>query len=147
MKSRKNPTYRRKHLRLQAGATLIEVLISLLIFSLGVLGLVGMQAKAVNYAVSSEDRSTASALANDLVAAMWAQQTNTASNPTTNPSNYSAWQTLVSSRLPGGSGTVSTCTTVNTTTCTTANTTTVTITWQPTNSSSSSTYYTQVVIQ
>ena len=132
-----------KRARKQTGATLIEVLISLLIFSLGVLGLVGMQAKALNYAIASEDRSTASALANDLVAAMWAQQTNTASNQS-NPSNYAAWQSRVSLKLPNGSGTVSTC---YASTCATPNLTTVTITWTPTNSTTQSTYYTEVVIQ
>lgn len=53
------------------GMTLIEVLVSLLIFSFGFLGLIGMQAKAVQISTDAEDRSRASLLANEIVSKMW----------------------------------------------------------------------------
>jgi len=107
------------------GFTLIEVLVGLLIFSLGVLGLVGLQARAVQLSVQSSDRARAAVLANEIVALMWAQKT-------TSPDSASvaAWQTRVaavtSSGLPNGSGTVATST--DGTGITTA---TVTISWHP----------------
>ena len=54
--------------------TLIEVLVSLLIFSFGFLGLIGMQARAVQLSTDAEDRSRAALLANDIVTTMWTQK-------------------------------------------------------------------------
>ena len=51
---------------------MLEVLIALLIFTIGVLGMVKMQAISSANSVNSEDRSTAALLANDLVAELWA---------------------------------------------------------------------------
>lgn len=59
----------------QAGLSLIEVLVSILIFSIGILGMVGLQARAVQYSVDAEDRTRAALLANEIVSEMWAQQT------------------------------------------------------------------------
>lgn len=50
----------------QRGATLIEVLVSILLLSLGVLAMAAMQANAVQYGKTSEFRSLATLLANDL---------------------------------------------------------------------------------
>lgn len=50
----------------QRGATLIEVLVSILLLSLGVLAMAAMQANAVQYGKASEFRSLATLLANDL---------------------------------------------------------------------------------
>lgn len=58
----------------EAGITLIEVLVALLIFSLGFLGLAGLQARAVQFSTGAEDRSRAALMANELVSVMWAQQ-------------------------------------------------------------------------
>lgn len=57
-----------QHLRIarQGGATLIEVLVSILLLSLGVLAMAAMQANAVQYGKTSEFRSLATLLANDL---------------------------------------------------------------------------------
>lgn len=63
------------------GMTLIEVLVSLLIFSFGFLGLIGMQAKAVQISTDAEDRSRASLLANEIVSQMWTQKTLTLPAP------------------------------------------------------------------
>lgn len=50
----------------QRGATLIEVLVSILLLALGVLAMAAMQANAVQYGKVSEFRSVATLLANDL---------------------------------------------------------------------------------
>lgn len=129
--------------RKESGFTLIEVMVSLLIFSLGVLGMVAMQTKAITYAVDAEDRSRAALLASELVAAMWAEGTN-------NPTIYSngTWQTHVAdvtkSGLPNGLGTVE----PTTDSSTQIKTTKVTITWRAPSKASTekNTYFTQVVI-
>lgn len=57
------------------GVGLIEVLVSLLVFSLGVLGLVGLQARAVQIETQAGDRTRAANLANEVVTQMWVNQT------------------------------------------------------------------------
>lgn len=55
----------------QSGMTLIEVLVSILIFSFGILGMVGLLARASQFSVDAEDRNRASLLANEIASAMW----------------------------------------------------------------------------
>ncbi len=50
---------------------LIEALIALLIFSMGILGIVGLQASAVKASTDAKYRSEASLLANELIGKMW----------------------------------------------------------------------------
>lgn len=76
---------------------MLEVLISIVIFAIALLGLVGMQAKAISYSVGAEDRNQAALLANDMVATMWAKQTTSASALT---SEITAWQTRARKVLP-----------------------------------------------
>ncbi|MCK9284995.1 MAG: type IV pilus modification protein PilV [Rhodocyclaceae bacterium] len=57
-------TVRRKN---QSGASLIEVLVSMLIVAVGVLGLAALQARAMNAEFESYQRSQAILLANDMV--------------------------------------------------------------------------------
>ena len=117
------------------GFTLIEVLVSLLIFSLGVLGMVGMQARAVQFGTQSEDRMRASLMADELVATMWANQSTTLSSTA-----QAAWENRVepASGLLNGQGSVAT----------DANgVVTITITWgSPSRNSTTAQYTTQVVM-
>lgn len=55
----------------QSGVMLLEALIAILIFSLGILGIVGMQASAVNASRDAKYRSDAGLLANELIGQMW----------------------------------------------------------------------------
>jgi type IV pilus assembly protein PilV len=55
----------------QSGVMLLEALIAILIFSLGILGIVGMQASAIAASRDAKFRSDAGLLANELVAQMW----------------------------------------------------------------------------
>ena len=54
----------------QSGVVLLEVMIAVLIFSLGVLGLVGVQANTVTFLSDSRDRVDASQLASQLASTM-----------------------------------------------------------------------------
>ena len=61
--------------RRQRGFTLLEVLVSLLVFSFGVLGTIALQARAIQFSVDAEDRTKAAVIANEVVTWMWAQKT------------------------------------------------------------------------
>ncbi len=50
---------------------LLEVLVAILIFALGVLGLVGLQANAIELSGQAKYRADATLLANDLIGRMW----------------------------------------------------------------------------
>lgn len=103
----------------QAGLTLIEVLVAILIFSFGLLGFVGLQARAIQYSMSAEDSNRAALLANEMATTLMLNRINT---PT--PAMLSAWQTRVAAvagnGLPNGVGAVDTVGSVAT----------ITITWQ-----------------
>jgi type IV pilus assembly protein PilV len=58
--------------RTQGGAYLLEALIGILIFSLGILGIVGLQAQAIRFTNDAEYRAEAVYLANSLISQMWA---------------------------------------------------------------------------
>jgi type IV pilus assembly protein PilV len=55
----------------QAGVALLEALIAILIFSIGILAVVGMQVTAINNVNDSKYRSEAAFLANRLLSQMW----------------------------------------------------------------------------
>lgn len=98
--------HRRGNGRKSRGVTLVEVLVALVVFSVGLLGVVGLQARALQLSVDSEDRSRAALLANEIVSEMWAQQS------TTLPvSTVDAWRARVQdpvvSGLPQSDGAVS----------------------------------------
>jgi len=92
--------------RKQHGVALIETLVSILIFSFGVLGLLGLEASAITFSVDAEDRNRASLLANEIATYMWNQ------NSITIPAaQYTTWQTTVSQPsqslgLPSGTLTI-----------------------------------------
>lgn len=91
--------------RRQAGVALLEVLVSVLLFSLGLLGLIGLQARAISLSSDAEDRNRASLLANEVVAMMWLNK-----SLTVPPATLAAWQERVASPttggLPAGNGSV-----------------------------------------
>jgi type IV pilus assembly protein PilV len=49
----------------------MEVLVSVLLLSFGILGLVGLQARAIGFSVDAEDRNRAALLANDIASDIW----------------------------------------------------------------------------
>jgi type IV pilus assembly protein PilV len=62
----------------QTGSFIIEGMISILIFSVGILGLMGLQAVSIKTVSDSKYRSDASFLADKLVSQMWVADMNTA---------------------------------------------------------------------
>jgi len=76
--------------RSQTGFTLIEVLVAILICSIGLLGIVGLQARAIQYTVGAEDASRAVRLADE--AAWHMLDLNTSALP---DDVYAAWQARV----------------------------------------------------
>ncbi|MDM0075148.1 type IV pilus modification protein PilV [Variovorax sp. J2P1-59] len=106
----------------QAGVAMLEVLVSVLLFSFGILGLIGLQARAVSFSVDAEDRNRAALLANEIASTMWITR-----SVTVDVSDGSSWQTRIADPskdgLPGGEISV---TTVSGTT----NSADIEITWQ-----------------
>lgn len=128
--------------RSSRGFTLVEVLISILVFSFGLMGAAALQALAVQMATQNGDRARAAALANEMVTSLWNNQSST---PTS--SYLTTWTAMVSnaagSGLPNGSGSVAACTGI-------ANCAVITITWRAPSAKSTaqaSQYQTSVVIQ
>jgi type IV pilus assembly protein PilV len=89
----------------QRGATLLEALIGILIFSVGILALVGMQALAIRHMADARYRSEASFFANEIIGRMWVNKGNLASYafPGTGspPAAIDNWVTAIQSTLPG----------------------------------------------
>ena len=59
----------------QRGVSMIEVLIVIVLFSFGLLGMVGLQARATQSSVGAEDNNRAALLANELATLMWSSNT------------------------------------------------------------------------
>src|SRR5690242_6362179 len=96
----------------QQGVMLLEALIGVLIFSIGILAMIGMQAIAMRATMDAKYRSEASFLANEIIADMWVDRANLA-NYATDPGSPAScpsappcnWLDRVSGRLPQASGT------------------------------------------
>ncbi|MBK9116817.1 MAG: type IV pilus modification protein PilV [Betaproteobacteria bacterium] len=89
----------------QRGSFLLEALVAVLIVALGVLGLVGLQARAMQDTDESQYRSEAAFLANDVISQMWTSDQTTLEgdfeNNATSGSPYDNFKTIVQRRLPG----------------------------------------------
>lgn len=97
----------------QQGVVVIEAMIAILIFSVGVLGIVGLQARMIKNTGDSKYRADASYIAQQWIGMMWSDPDNLGAYPGTT--------TLIPTELPGGSVTV---------TQPAAGQFTVTVTWQ-----------------
>ena len=82
----------------QRGVVLIEVLVAILIFSVGVLAIVGLQATMIKATADAQYRAEASYIAQERIGQIWADAANAAS--------YVENLTNISARLPGGTRTV-----------------------------------------
>ena len=137
MVSTRNRTRRTGPAARQRGVTLIETLIAILLFSIGLLGLVGLQARATQVSIGAEDSNRAALLANDIATEMLT--TNTLTLPA---ATLAAWDARVAAAatagLPNGAGTVAV----------DAGVATITVTWRAPNEpdAASHRYVTQVVL-
>ena len=90
-----------------AGLSLIEMLVSLLVLSFGLLGLAGLQAYSLKNNHSAYLRSQATALGYGLLDQIRAKRTDfLEASAQPDGSDVSAWQAAVSATLPEGAGAV-----------------------------------------
>ena len=90
--------------RAQRGFSLIEGLVSILIFSLGVLSLISLETTSIRQSSNAKYRSDASMLANQLIGSMWVSDrtvTTLQTNFVTGGSSYNSWLANVNAALPG----------------------------------------------
>ena len=115
---------RSRSARCQRGMALLECLMALLIFSVGLLGLLGLEARVMNISVDSEDRSRAALFAGEIASQMWLNGTVTPATP-----DYTALLARVNDATQGGvpSGVVTVVPVAGTT-----NAADITVTWQQT---------------
>lgn len=123
----------------QGGVALIEAMVAIFIFSIGVLAVIGMQAVSIRTAADAKYRADAAFLADQLIGRMWADQGNLsqyitgAANCTAGTAatyaNAATWLNTVASTLPGAATTLQRVQ-VNTTGTPPINQVTVTVCWQ-----------------
>lgn len=97
------------HRRGQRGYLLLEVLIAMLLFAMGILGMVGLLATTIKSSGDGQYRMQASHLATSLLSRMWADdrsdlealKTLYQGGAGTNGSNYTTWRGEVIAQLPG----------------------------------------------
>ena len=89
----------------QRGATLLEALIAILMFSIGILALVGMQALAIKHMSDAKYRSDASFFANEIIGQMWVNRaslgTYAYAGAGAPPAAINSWVTSIQNALPG----------------------------------------------
>lgn len=92
-------------IRQQQGVVLLESLAAILIFSVGILGIVGLLAASIKSNGDAKYRSDASMLANQIVGKMWVEDKSNAALKSNFESpdgaEYTAWKTSVADALPG----------------------------------------------
>jgi len=90
----------------QGGVMLLEVLIGILIFSIGILAMLGMQTIGMRNTVEAKYRSEASYLASQIVGTMWVDRDNLNSYDDAGAGNSrrTNWVNQVQSRLPQATG-------------------------------------------
>jgi type IV pilus assembly protein PilV len=91
--------------RAQGGMALLESLMALLIFSFGLLGLLGLESRVMNFSVDSENRNRAAMFASEVASQMWLNSTVAPATPA-----YTALLATVNNQtkngMPGGAVTV-----------------------------------------
>lgn len=107
----------------QSGVALIEVLVSILLFSLGILGLIGLQTRAISLSIDAEDRNRAALIANDIASTMWIKRTVSIDLAAGSPSWNERARDPQAGGLPEGNVTI--------TSTGAANTVDILITWRP----------------
>jgi type IV pilus assembly protein PilV len=88
----------------QSGVMLIEALVGILIFSIGILALIGMQGAAIKNTTDARYRSEASFLATQIIGHMWVDITNLPKYDKDFGTAYAPrddWVTNVAAALPG----------------------------------------------
>jgi type IV pilus assembly protein PilV len=89
----------------ETGFVLVEALVAILVFSIGILGIIALQAVSVTNSSESMYRRNASLLADQLIGKMWVDdrsnlQVNYQGGNGTDGAKYTVWQGYVNSQLP-----------------------------------------------
>jgi type IV pilus assembly protein PilV len=125
----------------QQGSVVLEALISILIFSIGILAIVGLQAVSIKNVAAAKYRTDASLLANQVIGQMWVSDKSNAalvasfSSPA--GASYAVWANAVAQGLPGVSGVPANAPTIA---IDANNNATVTVYWQAPNESAAHNY-------
>jgi type IV pilus assembly protein PilV len=90
----------------QQGVMLLEALVAILIFSIGIIAVMGMQAASISQVTQAKYRTDASYLANQIIGKMWVDQPSLASYAGTGYTGRAAWDATVASTLPMGAATI-----------------------------------------
>lgn len=85
----------------QSGVMLIEAMIGILIFSIGILALIGMQATAMRNTTDARYRSEAAFLATQIIGQMWVDRANLSLYASAGYAPRDNWVNQVSATLPG----------------------------------------------
>jgi type IV pilus assembly protein PilV len=115
----------------QQGVMLLEAMIGILIFSMGILAIIGMQARSIASVSDAMYRSQASFLADEIIGQMWVDRGVSLANlanyayPPGGAPALATWVAKLQTELPQGAATIA----ANTAT----GFVTVTVTWQPPN--------------
>jgi type IV pilus assembly protein PilV len=126
----------------EKGIVLLDAMIAIILFSIGILGMLAMQASATKFAGDAQYRTNAAMLADQVIAQMWGATGNTGvltQYASPGGAKYLTWAktlncadlTASTSCLPGVTATAN----LPTITIDTANNVTVTVFWQPPNGS------------
>ena len=103
----------------QQGSMLLEALISILIFSIGILAIIGLQAASIKLSSDAKYRSDASMLANQHIALMWADVASAVTSAgafdpvefvdyANGGAAFDAWHANVAATIPNASAVVNT---------------------------------------
>ncbi len=85
----------------QQGVMLLEALISILIFSIGILAIVALQANSIKLASDSKYRADANLLSNELIGQMWQAHSDPSfATAFTTGASYVAWASSVAATIP-----------------------------------------------
>jgi type IV pilus assembly protein PilV len=110
------PVRRTASAHAQQGVMLLEALVAIILFSMGVIALIGLQSASIANVSQNKFRTDASYLANQIIARMW---TDTAANIPSyanagGNTARTAWDAQVAASLPQGAGTITTTSCPNT---------------------------------
>lgn len=121
----------RINIQRQQGSVVLEALISILLFAIGILAIIGLQAASIKNVAAAKYRTDASLLANQVIGQMWVSNKSNAtlianySSPA--GASYVAWANTVAQALPGVSGVPANAPTIA---IDASNNATVTVFWQ-----------------
>jgi type IV pilus assembly protein PilV len=90
----------------QSGVMLIEALVGILIFSIGIIALIGLQSAAIANSTESKYRSDAAFLSQKMIALIWVNRGEANKYDTSGPGGpqLTAWKAEVTEALPAATG-------------------------------------------